>query len=106
MSAQLVVAPDLASNVSDLTFVTLLAHLACPWHHPSRRTSEYSGGRFCFSCYRPSRLIVLVDHNLQLPLDCLVVMQVVVAIVAWLLERGLGKSDQTAGCGRTSSQTS
>jgi len=117
VSVQLVAAPDPASNATDSTFAALLAYLACSchyyWYHPSRRTLKYSGGRFCFSYYRPSRLIIvinaLVNHNLRLYPDCLVMMQVVVAIspipiiIAWLLERGLGKSDQTAGYGRTSS---
>lgn len=106
VSVQLATALDPASNTTDLTFAVLFAYLACSWYHPSRRTFKYSGGLSCFSYRRPSRLIVLLDHNLQPYLDCLVMMQVVLAITAWLLERGLGKSDQTAGCGRTSSQTS
>ena len=106
VSVQLVAAPDLASNATDSTFAVLFAYLACSWYHPLRRTLKYSGGLSCFSYHRPSRLIVLLDHNLQPYLDCLVMMHVVVAITAWLLERGLGKSDQTAACGRTLSQTS
>lgn len=111
MNVQLVAAPDPVSNAADSAISAPTAYPASSWPRHLGRTLKSSGGLFGFSCCRTFRLIVLVDHNLQPYQDCLAMLQVVVITfhylswITWLLERGLGRSDQTAEYARTSSQT-